>query len=266
MKTPLFVTEQDLCLSFLAFLDGQPWTVYREWANWDMLLVRNRDGFQIGLEAKLKLTPKVVAQALPSLGSAGRFGDGSGPDCRAILVPYDGLQHHMVGICKHLRLTVVTVHPTGDLEGGRRLSSRISPGLPAEAGDPIPGTNRAYPFSSAADWYEWCFATREVLPEKPPDVPVGVPAPVRLTPWKMKAIKLDIVLQRRGYVTPADFRHLDLSMTFFSQSHPPRLKRGKKRGEWVRGEEFPVFQAQHPDIWTHLDQTYDSWRPASVTA
>ena len=42
----------------------EEWTSYAETAGWDILLVRKTDGFQIGIQAKLKITPFVMAQCL----------------------------------------------------------------------------------------------------------------------------------------------------------------------------------------------------------
>tara|TARA_R100001143_G_scaffold7081_1_gene9364 strand:- start:83360 stop:83875 length:516 start_codon:yes stop_codon:yes gene_type:complete len=165
----------------------------------------------------------------------------------------------MDAICGHLRLTVIKVHPTGDLGDGRWLGDRVSPSLPAEVGDPIPRTSRHHQFAWTHGWYEWGFAKQERLPALTPDVPVGVPAPVRLTEWKIKAIKLAVLLRKQESVTSAHFRMLDLSMTFFTQSHPRRLVPGKERGEWIMGTGFPDFQAQHPDVWAHTVETYESW-------
>ena len=104
-KEKAYATEAELVAAFCALIDparwarnpsdAPRWTQYHETAGWDLLLV-NPDGVQIGIEAKLSLNPKVLDQALP-----GRWGEERGPDYRAVLVPADGLQHHMTAIARH---------------------------------------------------------------------------------------------------------------------------------------------------------------------
>lgn len=81
-KTPKqkpFATEAELCARFIAAI-GADWTAYAETEGWDILLVRKADGFQIGIEAKLKFNLDVVTQALETNTYAVVS---PGPDCRA---------------------------------------------------------------------------------------------------------------------------------------------------------------------------------------
>ena len=55
-KTAPFKTEADLCTAFARCVDKRDWIIFNETAGWDILLVRKADGFQIGIEAKLKLS------------------------------------------------------------------------------------------------------------------------------------------------------------------------------------------------------------------
>jgi hypothetical protein len=52
--------------------------------------VRNADGFQVGIQAKLKFNIDVINQALERYGTWNVAGEG--PDCRAVLVPDDASQ------------------------------------------------------------------------------------------------------------------------------------------------------------------------------
>ena len=54
-----FAKESDLCAAFLASLP-EGWTAYPETAGFDILLGREVDGFQIGIQAKLRLNAKVI--------------------------------------------------------------------------------------------------------------------------------------------------------------------------------------------------------------
>src|SRR3546814_9584478 len=65
-------------------------------------------------------------------------------------------------------------------------------------------------------WHPWCPEERCVLPEYVPDVVAGIPSPIILSPWKIQAIKLAIILERRGWVTRADMRPLKLSPTIWT--------------------------------------------------
>ena len=79
-----FAREADLCSTFLALVPDS-WLVYAETGGFDILLVRKEDGFQIGVQAKLRLNAKVVCQALET-GRASAITNPN-PDCRAVLVP-----------------------------------------------------------------------------------------------------------------------------------------------------------------------------------
>ena len=61
-----FRSEADLCAAFLAALErehAKKWMAYAETAGWDILLVRLKDGFQIGIQAKLALNDLCHHQA-----------------------------------------------------------------------------------------------------------------------------------------------------------------------------------------------------------
>lgn len=73
-KTPEFAKESDLCAAFIAAvsrpaeryeIERDRWVVYPETADFDILLRREADGAQIGIEAKLRLNAYVVSQARP---------------------------------------------------------------------------------------------------------------------------------------------------------------------------------------------------------
>lgn len=56
--------ETDLVADFAAFAQRSGWVAYPETGEWDLLIVRPEDGFQIGIEAKLSLNAIVLAQVL----------------------------------------------------------------------------------------------------------------------------------------------------------------------------------------------------------
>ncbi|TGS57807.1 hypothetical protein EN844_31360, partial [Mesorhizobium sp. M3A.F.Ca.ET.201.01.1.1] len=103
-----------------------------------------------------------------------------------------------------LGITVITMtHPDDHTE--ERYGCRP----PAFRPD-LPDKNLNYWDGREHDWYDRCPPARCKLPEYVPDVGAGHSAPVALTNWKIQAIKLLIILQRRGYVTKADFKHVKI--------------------------------------------------------
>ncbi|TNC14871.1 hypothetical protein FF100_04645 [Methylobacterium terricola] len=201
------ISEADLCSSFVAAAtkhrrDEPQWVAYPETAGFDILLVRASDGVQVGIEAKLALNPRVVAQVLPPRMSW--YGDHEGPDYRAVLVPAGKCNSDVRAICDALGITVIE-HHGGPGEGYYDKWARgpeFSPALPVES----------YWRHDMQLWHEWLPQKRCALPDYVPDVAAGVPAPVSLTAWKVKAIKLLILAGERP-VTRADFKHLQLSPT-----------------------------------------------------
>lgn len=175
MKKPgRFGTETELCAAFAAWAREQGWVPYAETAGWDLILVRG-DGTQIGVQAKLRLNLKVLEQAVPDRWDADRV---EGPDYRALLVPEAGY----VGLVSAFGL--IQFRP--DSRDG------FTPGL---------GTSSA--------WYlahYWNPERRVRLPEFVPDVAAGASAPLQLTDWKIRALRVCAVLELRGQVTRADFK------------------------------------------------------------
>lgn len=232
-----FATEVDLCSCFVEQIDQKEWGVYAESCGWDILLVRRADGFQIGIEAKLKLNLKVIDQAIECDYTSA---DSPGPDCRAILVP--STETGFDSLCAYIGLTVIRVWPKSKYW----KKGRVEPGLPAIK-------DRGW----RDRWYEWCPTVRHKLPEYVPDVRAGAPSPTQLTDWKIKAIKIAVLLEKRGYVTRADFKHLHID-------HRRWLKPASwlliEDGHYVRGR-MPNFQAQHPVVWDQIKADFEKWAP-----
>lgn len=237
MAAPKFSTEADLVAAFCAGLGKHPypkhWTPYHETAGFDLLLVENETGIQVGLEAKLKFNLQVMVQALPE--SDWRQ---DGPDYRGIIVPRGEVQHHITGIAQRLGLGVISV----------------SAGTGTEYWN-LPDEQRPY---EQGAWHPWLPTRRCVLPSYVPDVVGGKPAPVQLTEWKINAIKLLILLDRRGFVTRADMKALRLSQTTWTQ---PGGYLMPQDGHYVRGARTPDFRLQHPTNWEQIAADFDAWVP-----
>lgn len=230
-RPKLFATEADLCRAFIGVVsrDHPEWVAYPETAGWDILLSRKADGLQIGIQAKLKLNPKVVDQAIPHW----RRPSVVGPDHRAVLVPA-GEQGEMTGICGLLGITVITQAESGF---GPRL-----PELKRDWWDD--------------DWHHWCPAKRCELPDYVPDVEAGDSAPVQLTPWKVKAIKLAILLEERP-VTRADIKALGLSPNRWLDRYTGWLTPTPQG--YVPKDTMPDFKAQHPRNYEEIKADRQAW-------
>ena len=259
-KPKLFATEAELVAAFSDCIDPKhwarnpnaapKWVAYHETADWDLLLV-HPDGWQIGVEAKLTLNPKVLEQALP-----GCWADDVGPDFRAVLVPEDGLQNHMHRIALHLGIVVLTVGKRSRYSD-RPAAWDLHPSLP----DPS-GRNDSYELKA---WPNWMPSRRCKLPDYVPDVTGGHAAPLRLSEWKIKAIKLLILLDRTGAVTRADMKALGISPTRWTDHWSGFLSPGPNGG-YVRNGRTPDLKAQHPVNWAQIEADFDKWSKGLATA
>jgi len=236
---PQFDTEAALCAAFIAALP-KGWTAYNETGGFDILLVRS-DGFQIGVEAKLKLNAKVICQAAERVSTFHTAMPG--PDCRAVLVP-SVAAGEMSDLCPLLNITVIRQNRQ---DGWR---DKFSPDLPdpkqSWAGDP---------------WYELAPTRRLDVPEWVPDVSAGVSAPHQLSFWKIAAIKIAVVLDKRGYVTRQDFADLKISMSRWTQMR--WIVKGATHGQWIANA-VPDFRAQHPVNFPQIEADYEKWAPKAV--
>lgn len=238
-----FATEKELVSAFLEWLTaaGPEWVAYPETAGWDLLLVHRENGLQLGIEAKLALNAKVLCQALDGSNS---IWNTVGPDFRAALVPLAGLQLHFGAICQHLGLAVLALQARapGSCGGGRWSLSQ-----------PLPNRNG----ETYGGWWPWCPERRCALPDYRPDVVGGVPAPVQLTDWKIQAIKLLIILDRRGVVDRSHLRALRLSPTRWTARNHGYLTPG--RGGYVRCDRTPDLKKIHPVNYAEIEADFDKW-------
>lgn len=241
-----FATEAELVAAFCEWQQARrdPWTVYHETAGWDLLLVHPVSGVQIGIEAKLTLNAKVVSQGLARSNDAYRD---TGPHYRAVLVPEKGIQRHMAEICHHVGLTVLTVF-------GYKKWRR----------EDVEWQCNAYSMPdeyNAADhrWHNWCPTKPEPLPDYVPDVSGGKASPVALTQWKIKAIKLLILLERRGVVHRSDMKALQISPTRWTDHYYGFL--AATPNGYVACDRTPDLKTQHPRNWSEIEADFDTWNP-----
>lgn len=244
-----FPTEAALCA---AFADAVPkgWTVYNETGGFDMVLVHDT-GFQIGVEAKMRLNPKVILQAVDTGIMKGRK---PGPDARAVLVPHSTTtSSDLARLASLLSVTVISLRRRTHWEPQKPGSWAITPDLP-EAQNIILGR-----FWTNDQWFDLCPVARVKLPEYVPDVPAGTPSPMVLGRWKIQAIKVCIWVERHKAVTRQHFRALGIDPGRWMTGY--WLKKGMVRGEWVAGPHFPLpqFRAQHPTIVDAIEADFDKW-------
>lgn len=236
---PKFEKESDLCAAFIAAVDPRDWICYNETEGWDILAVRKADGAQVGIEAKLRLNAEVVVQALPEML---RWNAATvGPDYRAVLIPYGGTQLHLKPICDALGITIISFRGT---ESRISWCRAFDPALPEERMDP------------EYSWFQWCPDKRHKLPGYVPDVAAGASAPVALTHWKIKAIKLVIILKHRAVIRD-DFKILGLSPSRWTDPYTGWLIKGE--GGYVAGPHIPDFAAQHPRNFAEIEADQATW-------
>ena len=243
-KPKPFATEAALCAAFIAAI-GPDWVAYAETAGWDILLVRKMDGFQIGVQAKLRLGVDVVNQAIED-GWAYKAA-GPHPDCVAILVP-DCEDKRFGRICDHIGLTIVRVTDLKARGLNPLYNSVFRPILP-KFGDRY----------SHEDWHETATVQRHQLPEYVPDVAAGAPSPLQLTDWKIKAIKLAITLEMRKHLTRRDFAHHRVD-------HRRWVTQGWLKvvdGRFVK-DAFPDFKRQHPRVYKEIKKDAPKWLPKTL--
>jgi len=242
------MTEADLCAEFIKLVDATgKWTCYAETAGFDILLVRKSDGIQIGIEAKLTLNNKVVDQAYPDL----RWGYGMiGPDYRAVLVPRDKIQNGLKRICGFIGITVI-MFDRSKIDDKWNPHLTIQPELP---------TGNSW---DDEGWHDWMPSRRCSLPDYIPDVQAGCSAPVALTEWKIKAIKLAIILSERP-VTRADFKALQISPSRWTDPWTGYLVKGD--GGYVPGPRMPDFRTIHPVNFAQIEADKSKWMPLQQTS
>lgn len=245
-----FAKESDLCAAFISALPDE-WTAYPECKGWDILLSRN-DGVQVGIEAKLTLNAKVISQTVEDYWDVDR----EGPDYRAVLIPY-GTAGSMGGICRLLALTVIEMKDAEIQE----IQSYYSKG----AFRPTLPRNDVRYWGANEEWYDWAPLHRIELPDYVPDVEAGHAAPVRLTDWKIKAIKIAIIVEKRGWVSRADFKHIQIDHRRWLEPYVGWLRQGEHRGTYIAGPRIGDFKAQHPVNYEQIAADYEKWRPKDDT-
>jgi len=225
-REPKFKTEADLCAAFIAWVARKYPDIkcFAEWAGWD-ILIAYPDGFQIGVQAKLKLNADVIGQASPSDWGY----DDHGPDYRALLVPERSALHFIA-----LRLGLIVFEARSDWDyKAQEKTYQFFPDLMGWRGLPVD-----------PEWLDWNPRNRHVLPPTCTDSIAGSSAPVSLTPWKLCALDVLAELAVKGRITAKRMRELGVTPGRWTTYR--WLEPSEPRGNWVRGDRCPKFDEQHP--------------------
>lgn len=222
-----FETEQALCEAFAAWAKVRGYTVYPETAGWDMLLVDD-GGLQTGIQAKMDLNLKVIAQSL----SEGWYHEANGPDHRAVLVPFvrEGVEPILARCGIGLFVPRNTNYTIDESKHGLKWKFDFDYG--------------------AVPLFDWNPARRCALPDYVPDVPAGVPSPRTLSPWKVGALRVLALLEVQGFVTRNDVRDCKNDPRRWCASDGWLTSLGN--GRWGRAEKTPALGEQHPDIYAQI--------------
>ena len=228
MREPTFKLESELCESFIEAATLQGWRCYPETAGFDILAV-NAAGHQCGIEAKLKLNLKVIQQIQPYC-----FSKSDGPHHRVILVP---------DACPEGALEILLQHAGFEIVFYIDWAKKFSGGM----------------FSSAP-MFDFNPINLCSIPEYMPDVPAGVSAPLQLTEWKIRALRVLAKLECDRVITREDFRNIGIDMRRWISADQWLIPNGN--GLWVRGVQCPKFDQQHPTVYAVILQEFMSSKNA----
>ena len=229
-----FDSEAEMCAAFIRYIENQSaWRAYPETAGYDIVFHDPSRDLFVGVEAKQSLCADVLAQIAEGLHDS--WSSRADVNFRAVLVPEGGTS----GVARLARALGVTVIRARD---ARHVRPPFS--------DTLPGDGYV-----ASCWVEWPIVRRLTLPGYVPDVVAGSPAPVKLTEWKIAAIKIAVILEKRGFVRTEDFAALRVSMSRWTQCG--WIKR-RERGVYV-AEALPDFRAQHPVNFAEIEAEFEEW-------
>jgi hypothetical protein len=233
-----YASEERLCAEFIEMAQANGWVAYPETGDFDILLV-DPSGDQIGVEAKLRANFHVLSQALPRF----KYQKHTGPDFRAVLVPKSpaGFAH----VCMHLNLVLFTMEPPK-----RRHADHIKNMFNKDR------------------YTRWSPKKRITLPDYIPDVAAGASAPLKLTTWKVKALRLLARAEHNGFVTSKDAKDLEVDFQYFTTQRekyrgmlPWLTRSAEKDGRrtkwmWIDSDDPKRPDNQHPTIYVQVLAEY----------
>jgi len=183
----LFPTEVVLCSALMERARAEGLQAHPETSGWDVLIVDPVTGVQVGVQAKLRPSVAVLAQAL-----VGEREDG--PEVHAVLVPVATWEFRRVASA--LRVLVL---PGAEMAmASERWPYELCGALERAQRWEHPG--RAW-----------------VPPVEVLGMVAGSPAPRTVSPWKVKAVRLCARVRAQGVVTAADFKALGLDRRWWTE-------------------------------------------------
>jgi hypothetical protein len=221
-KNP-YTSENDLCNTFIEYAKNNGYKIYCETSGFDILVVK--DDFQIGIQAKMRGNIEVLAQIVdwPQ--------DSIGPNIRAVLIPHSTPEFKR--ICVALGIYII--------EATRKRSRFFNlPEVWIKEIQPLPNQYDAlYLRQMKRCW----------VPDINIEVPAGVKSPKLITPWKIKAVKLCMLLDEKGYLTSQDFKNVRVNMTLWKKKWltDSKQKEGKLT-KYIKKVGAKLPDETYPDI------------------
>lgn len=230
-KNP-YGSEAELCDAFVESAKLSDWQAYPECGNWDLLMVR--DGIQVGIEAKMRCSLEVVTQAMPKRS---RYRAVPSPHYVGVLVPFTSPALNEV--CSALKILTFDHSfmevarmwqehgaPSGHRPGDLRLD--IKPEYVIEA-------------------------PRIELPVVAVQTSGGRPSPKRMSKWRVSALRLCILLERRGDLSSQDFRSEKMDITRWRNGrwitrNGDVYRNDGKRGMWARYTKGDRYNISGPSV------------------
>lgn len=212
------MTENDLCNEFIAIVKKHlNWVCYPETRGWDMLFVRS-DGLQIGVEAKLRANIDVLAQTISRDHATWPGNKRHGPSMRYVLVPKASTK--FVFLASELHIGVFELEHIKKCLSDHWYKKQF--------------INNYFEYRTKIKNLLWTPKEQYKLPEITYDIPAGVPSPKTVSPWKISAVKLSLLLMEQGYLTAHDFKKEGINFDnyfkrFLMKSDERLLVQGKKR-------------------------------------
>lgn len=217
-------SEAKLCQDFIEWASANSdWVPYAETAGFDILLAAP-DGSQLGIHAKRNFNATLLRQALPD----DTYYAIGGTDYRGILIP----EHNrdVYDVCESIGLLYFhRVTKTYRSKNEHVFAPKLT------------GFDR---------WPHWNPEKRFRLPEYIPDVAAGVKCPVRLTEWKIAALKIIALIDVRGFVTRQDFKELGIDHRRWTNPMSRWLEIDGE-GRYIRGKKL-TFDKQHPRVYRQI--------------
>lgn len=183
--TPNF-SEHDLCTEFISLLEGTEFRVFPEYQDWDIVLTRGN--IRIGIQAKLKMNAKALAQTIRA----------GGVDFKIILTKSYPIKlkakDDWLAICNALNILIIS------------KSNNIK-GMPFLLVNSYWEYNR----EKRLGWlFDWRHSNPKplVIPDFDYETKAGVPSPHKVTERNVNLVKLEMYARSRpgGFVSLKEIR------------------------------------------------------------